>query len=199
MYQNKLAKLRRCVSQVHIKKSFEKLSHSAAEQIKCSRWEESILMFSWKCCSTYFYPETYWHIDILTVDIFFSFLFDMAAFCQQQCIQINVSLHLQPYILKAKTLQSLLFSHKISAEKVRKFQHEHFATKVCKLIKSLKLIFAVECSFKYLHICTFAVFYLVEICSSARLQKKANSFTNNQKRSAKETSYKEWKLCKYFF
>ena len=173
----------------HKKYSFEKLSHSAAEQIKCTRWEESILMFSWKCCSTYFYPES-------KVYIFFSFLFDMAAFCQQQCIQINVSLHLQPYILKAKSLQSVLFSHKISAEKVRKFQHEHFATKVRKLIKSLKLIFAVECSFKYLHICTFAVFYLVEICSSARLQKKANSFTNNQKRSAKETSYKEWK---YFF
>ena len=67
------------------------------------------------------------------------------------------SLHLQPYILKAKSLRSLLFSHKISAEKVRKFQHEHFATKVRKFIKSLKLIFAVECSFKYLHICTFAV------------------------------------------
>ena len=131
----------------HKKYSFEKLSHSAAEQIKCTRWEESILMFSWKCCSTYFYPES-------KVDIFFSFLFDMAAFCQQQCIQINVSLHLQPYILKAKSLRSLLFSHKISAEKVRKFQHEHFATKVRKLIKSLKLIFAVECSFKYLHICS---------------------------------------------
>ena len=104
------------------------------------------------------------------------------------------SLHLQPYILKAKSLRSLLFSHKISAEKVRKFQHEHFATKVRKLIKSLQWS-------AHLNICTFVHLqcYVVEVCSSARLQKKANSFTNNQKRSAKETSYKEWKLCKYFF
>ena len=47
--------------------------------------------------------------------------------------------HFHTYILKAKSLRILLFSHIKSLGKVRKSQHKFFETKVRKLVKSLKM------------------------------------------------------------